>query len=125
MISITHLGATTTGTTGSATGSAASANIVSGHVEAIYVTVPTGGTCTATLAMQGGAGSENVLSLSGITSSAWYYPRKPVVGIGGTAVTYDGTNNVCERFVVCDYMVLSVTSATTAKTFEADVYMEE
>ncbi len=117
------LSATTTGTTGSATGSSTSANLVTGFVHAAYLTVPTSGTATVTLAAQS-APSENILSLSVITASTWYYPRKQVCDLNGVALTYNGTAQQSDRFIVHDYLTLSATTATTAKTFQLDIFVE-
>jgi hypothetical protein len=119
---LVKLSTTTTGTTGSATNAVTSSDVITGKIHGVYVTVPSGGTCTCTLAMQ--AHGDNILSLTAIDASAWYYPRKAVCDNTGVALTYNGTANVYDKYAVNDHLVLTITSATTAKTFTADIFVE-
>ncbi len=117
-----RLSATTTGTTGAAANAVTSSDVVAGKIHAVYVTVPTGGTCTCTLAMQ--AHADNILELSGIAASAWYYPRKAVCDNTGVSLTYNGTSNVYDKYAANDHLVWSITAATTSKTFVADIFVD-
>jgi hypothetical protein len=120
---LVRLSTTTTGTTGSATNSVTTSDIINGKVYGIYVTVPSGGTCNCTLAMQ--AYADNILALGTVVASAWYYPRRAICDRGGTAVSYDGVYPIHEAFGVMDHLVFSVTSATTAKTFSMDIFVDK
>ncbi len=123
MLEKISLSVSTTGTTGSAVGSTTNHDLVVGFIHAVYLTVPTSGTANVTLAAQS-APSENILSVGTVTASAWYYPRKQTCDIGGTALTMNGTAQQSDRFCVYDYLTLSASAATTAKTLQLDIFVE-
>ena len=117
MIEKYSLSATTTGTTGSATGSKTSANVVSGKVHAVYFTCASGGTANITLSQQ--SAGENILNLTAVASSSWYYPRRELVtNAGSVSLNYE-----YDRYCALDYLSMNVTNATTAKTFQLDIYV--
>jgi hypothetical protein len=118
------LSATTTGTTGSASASVTSSVFASGLVHAVYLSVPSGGTANVSLAAAGDP-SENIVQFGTVTASEWRYPRRQVCNYTGTAGTYDGVYPVQDRYVVSDYLSMSVSEATTAKTFSMTVFIQE
>ena len=123
MIEKYMLSAVTTGTTGSATGSNASSNVISGHVMAVYFACASGGTATVTLSQQ--SAGENIINLTQATSSAWYYPRRALsTNAGSVDLTYNGTSVVYGYYCVCDYLSMGITNATTSATFSLNVYVE-
>ncbi len=118
MLEKISLSVPTTGTTGSATGSTTNHDLVVGFIHAAYLTVPTSGTASVTLAAQS-APSENILSVGTVTTSAWYYPRREIVTNAGVSLNYE-----YDRYCIYDYLTLSASAATTAKTFQLDIFVE-
>jgi len=101
---------TTTGADASATGTAYSAFPLSGVVYALYVdwgsTAPAG-TSDITITSES-APSITYYSKLNSSTDAWVYPRAAVTDAAGTAVTYDGTNEIYEPFPINDRLKVVV-----------------
>jgi len=105
---LVKLAVATTGSDGSATGSATSV-MVSGVIYAIYLDYHASAPATTDVTLRmAGTPYESILSISNSNSDGWYYPRRQVCGADGTGLTYDGTHAVAEPFVVHDRLTLSV-----------------
>jgi hypothetical protein len=120
---VVRIKATTLGVTGSATGIVTSSNHVSGRVAAIHIGVETGGTADITISMARDATTEEIVTLSAVTSSDWYYPRKQVCNSAGL-LSYSVGGPYLEPYVVSDQLTMNITNATTDKTFTASIYVE-
>lgn len=82
-------------------------------------------TCTVDLDSQDEASSQKILDLAASNTDVVRYPRKAVEDITGTAVTYDGTNEIYEPFVVNGRLKLSLASGTAGDSVSIAVQVEE
>ena len=81
--------------------------------------------CTVDLDTDGEPSAQKVLDLASGSTDATYYPRKAVEDITGTAVTYDGTNEIYEPFVVYGRLLLTLASGTATHSVTVHVTVEE
>lgn len=63
-----------------------------------------------------------LLTLTDANNDAWYYPRRAAHDNTGTAVTYDGTNEIYVPSVIAGKLKLAITSGGDTKTGGAVVY---
>jgi hypothetical protein len=123
LVETTRLRAIPVGITGSATGAVTSSNVVDGRIIAVHVAIEDGGTASFTLAMQREASTENILSLTGITESNFYYPMRQACNNVGSLL-YNVTGPQMERYVVADHLSMNITDATIDKTCTMSIYTE-
>lgn len=97
---------------------------IRGKILAVGVDYPAG-TCTVDLDSDGEASAQKILDLSAANTDKTYYPRVAVQDITGTAVTYDGTNEIYEPFVVYGRVKLSVASGTAGQSVSVYLVVEE
>lgn len=106
---------TTTGSAGSATGTATSPRIV-GEVLGIDVNYHASAPATTDLtitadAVSGGQAARNLLVLTNVNSDGYYQPAVPLHDSAGAAVTYDGTNEIYKPPVVNSTITVSIAGA--------------
>ena len=63
-----------------------------------------------------------LLTLTNANSDAWYYPRVIANDNAGTAVTYDGTNEIYVKDVISGHLKLVISSGGDTKTGGCVVY---
>jgi len=113
---------TTAGSNGSATGSAITTIPISGEIEGVYVKIPSspGANNVVTIRTSGSqAPALTILTLTHLTTSAWYWPTIPWQDAAGAAVTYDGTHGIMDEPPVDDFLEMDVATADPSKVFEA------
>lgn len=97
---------------------------IRGKILAVGVDYPAH-TCTVDLDSDGEASAQKILDLSAASTDKTYYPRKAVEDNTGTAVTYDGTNEIYEPYVVYGRVKLSVASGTAGESVSVYLVVEE
>jgi hypothetical protein len=97
---------------------------VRGRILAVGIDYPAN-TCTVDLDSDGEAAAQKIIDLSAANTDVVRYPRKAVEDNTGTAVTYDGTNEIYEPFVVFGRVKLSVASGTEDETVSVTLIVEE
>lgn len=114
------------GSAGSATATGQSPH-VSGRVLAVYVAYldsPPSGTTDFTLSDEGDPASESILSLVDAATDAKHYPRRAVQDNAGTDVTYDGTNEIYETYVVHGRLEAIIAGANSGDFVTVTVWLE-
>ena len=95
-----------------ASGNASSYSVpIRGRILAVGVDYPAN-TCTIDLDTDGEASAQKIIDLGAANTDATYYPRTPSQDHTGTDVTFDGTNEIYEPFVVYGRIKLTVASGT-------------
>lgn len=97
---------------------------IRGRVLAVGVDYPANN-CTVDLDSDGEASAQKILDLAAAKTDATYYPRTPVQDIAGTDVTYDGTNEIYEPFLVYGRVKLSLAAGTALDTVTVYLMVEE
>jgi len=97
---------------------------IRGKILAVGVNYPTH-TCTVDLDSDGEASAQKILDLSAANTDATYYPRVQVHDNTGTGITYDGTHEVYEPFVVYGRVKLSIASGTEGEKVTVYLMVEE
>jgi hypothetical protein len=98
---------------------------IRGKILAVGVDYPAN-TCTVDLDSDGEASAQKILDLSAANTDATYYPRTPVCTYAGAETVYwEGTNKVCEPFVVYGRVKLSVASGTAGQSVSVYLIVEE
>lgn len=97
---------------------------IRGKILAVGVDYPAN-TCTVDLDSDGEANAQKILDLAAANTDATYYPRVAVHDNAGTGVTYDGTNEIYEPFVVYGRVKLSVASGTAGQSVSVYLVVEE
>ena len=97
---------------------------IRGRVLAVGVNYPTN-TCTVDLDSDGEAAAQKIVDLAAANTDRVVYPRTPSQDITGADVTFDGTNEIYEPFVVYGRVKLSVASGTAGETVSVDLIVEE
>jgi hypothetical protein len=119
-------------TTGAAAGSAGSATAtgysmpVDGEILAVYINYqdsPPAGTTDVTLSDESDPASESIISISNAATDVKIYPRRVVELNDGTDITYDGTNEVYEPYVVHGRLELTIAQANANDYIDATVWI--
>lgn len=120
-------------TTGAAAGSAGSATAtgyslkIAGKIHAVYVDyqdAPPAGTTDFTLSDEGDPASESIILLTNAATDIKIYPRRVVELNDGTDVTYDGTNEVYEHYVVDGRLEATIAGADADDYCDVTVWVE-
>lgn len=111
------------GSDGSATNNATSTIVISGEIAAVYVKYndsPPGATTDVTIA---GAGTPSmpVLTLTDAATDGWFYPKAIAHDTAGTAVTFDGTNEIYTKIPFHDRVKVTIAGANANDN--ADVWL--
>lgn len=97
---------------------------VRGKILAVHINYPAH-TCTVDLDEQDTSANQKILDLAAANTDTTKYPRKAVEDNTGTAVTYDGTNEIYEPFAVFGRIKLSIASGTATEEVTVDIIAEE
>ena len=97
---------------------------IRGRILAVNVSYPTN-TCTVDLDSDGEYSAQKVLDLAAANTDATYYPRTPVQDNAGADVTFDGTNEIYESFVVYGRIKMSIAAGTATETVSVTIIVEE
>lgn len=114
---------TAAGSAGSATANATSTVVVSGEIAAVYVKyndTPPAGTTDVTIA-GANAPSMPILTLTDAATDGWFYPKAIATDAAGTAVTFDGTNEIYTSIPVHDTIKVTIAGANAGDS--ADVWI--
>jgi len=97
---------------------------VRGRILAVGINYPTN-TCTVDLDSDGEVVAQKIVDLAAANTDVVVYPRTPSQDITGTDVTFDGTNEIYEPFVVYGRVKLSLASGTAGDTVSVELIVEE
>jgi hypothetical protein len=124
MLDRIHITATASGSAGSASATAYSAP-VSGFVHKVHVNY-TGDTNTIDVTLQDNVdpASENIVNLADNDTDTTLYPRRKVQDNTGSDVTFDGTNEIYERYPVHGRLKLAVAQADDGDVVDVTVWLE-
>lgn len=120
MIRTELVSVTTTGSNGSAAGSATS-HILTGRLIAVYIDYTNQPSTTDVTIATVNAPVRTLLTITDANTDAWFYPRVQVHGVTGTALTMDGTRLLTDTLPLNDYVGVTVAQGDSAKT--VDVYL--
>ena len=108
-----------------ASGNASAYSIaIRGQILAIGVNYPTN-TCTVDVDSNGEAADQKILDLAAANTDRIIYPRTSSQDITGADVTFDGTNEIYEPFVVYGRLKLSIASGTAGESVSINVIVRE
>lgn len=129
MIKKTRLAVTTTGSAGSATGTAVTEVVIQGRIVRVDINFhdsAPAGTTDFTLAQTNEDQTENIVSLTNTVTDVTIYPTVQLTDLAGVARTMDGTRPLVDYFPVADTLTATV-SQSDALTDAAvvEVYYEE
>ena len=82
-------------------------------------------TCTVDLDSDGEFVAQKILDLAAASTDIAYYPRTSSQDNTGVDVTYDGTNEIYEPFVVYGRVKLSIAAGTAGETVSVNIIVEE
>lgn len=118
---------TTSGTTGSAGGSAATRAVVQGEIMRIDVDYGSLTTTTDLTIYQTNESVQNlIVNKANSATDATYYPTIGLTDNTGAARTYDGTRPVVAPFPVADTLTVVLTQSTAATpAVTIDIYYED
>ena len=120
-------------TTGAASGAAGSATatgysaFVAGKVLAVHVNYqdsPPAGTTDFTLSDESDPASENIVTLANAATDIKIYPRRVTELNDGTDITYDGTNEVYDYYVVHGRLKATIAQANAGDYCDVTVWIE-
>ena len=120
--------------TGAAAGSAGSATStgystpINGTILAVYVDYqgsPPAGTTDFTLSDEDDPASTAIVSRTNTATDAMLYPRAAATDNTGTAVTYDGTNEIYVPFPVHGRLEATIAGANAADYCDVTVWVEK
>lgn len=128
MILRTTLKVTTTGSAGSATGSATTGETISGRIVRVdldyHASAPN--TTDVTLAEANDLIATNIVNKENANTDTTIYPTVQLTDNTGTGRTYDGTRPVVDYYPVSDELTLSVAqSDALTNCVVAEIYYEE
>ena len=89
-----------------------------------YQDAPPAGTTDFTLSDEGDPASESIISISNAATDIKVYPRRVVELNDGTDITYDGTNEVYEPYVVCGRLEATIAQANNNDYVDVTVWFE-
>jgi len=107
-----------------ATTASAYSSPIRGRILAVGIDYPAH-TCTVDLDSDGEAAAQKIVDLGAANTDTVIYPRTPSQDHTGTDVTFDGTNEIYEPFVVYGRVKLSLASATAGETVSVTIVVEE
>lgn len=127
MIKHERVRVTTTGSAGSATGSATTADEFHGFLHKVRIDYHASAPATTDLTLvETEAASLTLLTLTNNNSDGTYLPREAVHDNAGTGVTYDGTRPIYERSPVSGHLTVSLAQADAlTDCVVVDIYVEE
>jgi hypothetical protein len=97
---------------------------VRGKILAVGINYPAN-TCTVDLDSDGEAAAQKIVDLAAASTDVVIYPRVASQDITGTDVTFDGTNEIYEPFIVYGRVKLSLATGTAGDTVSVDIVVEE
>lgn len=98
--------------------------VIRGKLLSVHINYPAA-TCTVDLDEQDTVQNQKLLDLAAANTDVTVYPRKAVHDYTGTEVTFDGTNEIYEPFIVFGRIKLSIESGTAAQEVTVDLIVEE
>ena len=129
MIRTEQIKVTTAGSAGSATGAANSTHVVTGKILAIYFDFHASAPATTDTTVTERKGSVDRQTICVETSSktdVMRYPRRAVEDNAEATVTYDGTNEIYEPYVVDGYVRVAVAGSNAlTNAVVATIFWEE
>lgn len=123
MTRITKYNVSATIAAGATTASAYSIPI-RGKILAVGINYPANN-CTVDLDSDGEAAAQKIVDLAAAKTDRVIYPRVASQDITGTDVTFDGTNEIYEPFIVYGRVKLSLASGTALDTVTVNLIVEE
>jgi len=100
--------------------------VVRGRIIAIIGnTEPLADTADITITTTDEAATQTILSLTNVSGDVVVYPRTAVQDNTDTDVTYDGTNEIYEPYVVFSRLKCVVAQGGDSKSFKIDILVEE
>lgn len=114
-----------TGGAGVATANANSAIVLQGELLAIYLTYngsPPAGTTDVIISTQGTSpapASATLLTISNAATDGPFFPRIPAEDAVGTAVTFDGSNEIYIPFPIFDLVNVKIQGANAGDSVDA------
>jgi len=100
-------------------------NTFAGRIIAVQVNYPAA-TCTVDIDTDGELQAQKILDLAAANTDITYYPRTPACDYTGAQTVYwEGTNKVCDQFVVNGRLKLSIASGTAGQEVTVDIIYEE
>ncbi|MBC8248317.1 MAG: hypothetical protein H8E90_01450 [Anaerolineales bacterium] len=100
---------------------------VAGRVLAVhleYLDSPPAGTTDFTLSDEGDPISEAIVNLVNAATDVKLYPRRAVQDNANNDVTFDGTNEIYEPYVVCGRLEATVAQANNGDSVMVTVWLE-
>ena len=100
---------------------------VAGRVLAVhleYLDSPPAGTTDFTLSDEGDPISEAIVNLVNAATDLKLYPRRVVQDNANNDVTFDGTNEIYEPYVVCGRLEATVAQANNGDSVMVTVWLE-
>jgi len=129
MIRTEQVKVTTTGSAGSATGAANTARAIVGKILKVRLNYHANAPATTDVTITERVGStdwETIHTETDSKTDVTRYPRRAVEDNAETTVTYDGTNEIYEPFVVSDHMRVAVAQADAlTDCVVVDIFYEE
>lgn len=98
-----------------------SGEILAVHVE--YKDSPPAGTTDFTLSDENDPAGESILSLTNTATDAKHYPRRAIQDNAGADVTFDGTNEIYEPYVVHGRLKATIAQANNGDSVTVTVWM--
>lgn len=128
MIRVEQVKVTTTGSDAAATGAANTTRPIAGRILKLRLNYHADAPATTDVTVTERVGSTNWETIHTETDSATdvtRYPRRAVEDNAEATVTYDGTNEIYEPFVVCDYVRVAVAGSNAlTDCVVVDIYYE-
>lgn len=97
---------------------------IRGKILAIGIAYPAA-VCTVDLDSDNEVVAQKIVDLASANTNRVVYPRTPSQDITGADVTYDGTNEIYEPFVVYGRIKLTVASGTQGQIVSVNLIVEE
>lgn len=117
--------ATADGSAGAATALVESNEPINGEIVALYIAQAGSPAATTDITIAIKTPALNVLVLSNVTTSGWYFPRHQVHGSTGTALTLDGTRINADRVPVDGYMTAAIAQGDDNQTLDVTIFVEQ
>ncbi len=113
---------TVSGSAGSATGSGQTRLPVNGKIAAVYVDYTSQpSTADVVIATAGNnSPAQTILSLTNANTDGWYYPQAQIHKNDGTALTFNGTQIITDKYPVDDHVAVTVAQGNAGSV---DVYL--